>query len=581
MKLFVNQVLEMLLAAAAICLSPDVAMAQTDGGQLSYNDSRRFYYFFNESLVQSEKGNYAAAFDLMRHARDINPQSAAAYYELSQYYVDLHNDTLSRRCQEMAARLQPNNSYYLERLAQLYITQHDYPRAINAYERLCKAGQEREDVLQIMLSLYASQNNYARMIDVLNRLEILQGSSEQISLTKMQIYEQQGRKDKELAELRRLVAKNPFDLNYRVMMGNWLLQNGNADKALKEYRAVLKEEPDNTAAQMSMLDYYRAKNQTANADRLLHQLLVSKKTSKESKITLLRQEVMESDKAGGDSARIMGLIDLALSQPQVDGSLYMFKAAYMNLKKMPVEQINDVYTQVLAVEPENVSARYQLISYWWNKNDYDRVIALCKPAEEYAPQEMIFYYFQGMAQYQKDDADGTLATFRKGVAQINDKSNSDMAAELYLIMGDILHSKGMDEESYQSYDSCLQWKPDNLPCLNNYAYNLSLEGKQLEKAEQMSFRCVKEEPTNSTFLDTYAWVLFRQGRFDEARIYIDKAIENDSAVSSVELEHAGDIYARCGDTDAALRYWQQALGKGSGSAMLKRKIELKKYVENE
>ena len=45
------------------------------------------------------------------------------------------------------------------------------------------------------------------------------------------------------------------------------------------------------------------------------------------------------------------------------------------------------------------------------------------------------------------------------------------------------------------------------------------------------------------------------------------------------IEHAGDIYFKAGDTDGALRLWRRAAAKDPDNALLKRKIRLKKYVE--
>ena len=70
-----------------------------------------------------------------------------------------------------------------------------------------------------------------------------------------------------------------------------------------------------------------------------------------------------------------------------------------------------------------------------------------------------------------------------------------------------------------------------------------------------------------------------QGRYAEARIYIDQTLQNDSATSGVVLEHAGDIYAMNGDLDTALRYWQQALKDLPGKKVLMRKIKRKRYVK--
>jgi Tfp pilus assembly protein PilF len=80
-------------------------------------------------------------------------------------------------------------------------------------------------------------------------------------------------------------------------------------------------------------------------------------------------------------------------------------------------------------------------------------------------------------------------------------------------------------------------------CLNNYAYFLSESGEQLAKAEQMSFKTVKAEPKNATYLDTYAWILYMLGRYSEAKIYIDQALQNldESIDNSVIQEHAEKI----------------------------------------
>lgn len=544
------------------------------------NDSLQSYnYFFLEGVRQQEMGNLTAAFDLLRHARDLNPNAPEVYYLLAPYYVDLKDDTRSRAYYERAATLDPENSSYIEKLGQLYVSQKDYPNAINAYEKLYALNKARVDVLQILYQLYGSQNEFQQMINVLNRIEVLEGSSEQISLSKMQIYEQMGEKRKEYDELKSLVDSHPLDLNYKVMFGNWLLQNGKKKEAVKLYRNVLKEEPTNALAKLSLLDYYRTIGDQATVDVITQELLQSPKTEKETKIALLRQVISSNQQANvSDSAEVMKLFSQALSVPQADADILMMKAAYMSLKKMPKTEINRVYEQAIDVEPDNSRARIALIQNIWDTGDYDKVIAICRPAQEYNPEEMVFYYFQGMAQYQKHENDAALQTFRKGVSQIKADSNPDVVSDFYALMGEILHEKGRLAESFQAYDSCLQWKPDNIAAMNNYAYYLSEANKDLPKAEQLSYKTIKAEPNNSTFLDTYAWILFQQKRYEEAKIYIDQAIRSDSTLTGVVKEHAGDIYAMTGDIDKALEFWQQSLKGGNQSAVLKKKIQLKKYV---
>ena len=576
-----------LLIAVLACIAAVPAMAsnavvQQEQGDtattLTPDEQRRFEYFFLEAINQQTEGNLSAAFDLFQHALELNPNSPETYYNLAGFYITLQNDTLAGKCFETAARLAPTNTTYLEKLGQFYINSKDYPKAITAYEKLYAIDRNNPDIITVMLQLYGSQNDYDKMIAMLDRLETIQGSSDRISLTKMQVYEQQGKKREEENVLKDLIAKRPNELGYSVMYGNWLLRNDRTKEAYKQLMSVLRQEPKNVPARLSLLDYYNTRDH-AKFKELLRQLLTDSETPSDTKVTLLRQAIINNEKQGGDSVAMMNLIDEVLQQPQKDGQIYLLKAGYMLLHQMPEADIDSVYVKALEVEPDNTSARVALLQDIWKTQDYDKVIAISHPGQEYNPDEMVFYYFEGLAHYMKKENDQTLEVFQKGVTQINKDSDPDIVADFYAIMGDIYHEKGQDSLAFAAYDKCLQWKPDNVGALNNYAYYLSEKNEKLEKAETMSRKTIDAEPNNSTFLDTYAWILFMEGKYADAKTYIDRAIENDSTLSDVVIEHAGDIYSMNGETDKALEYWNKALQGGSGSALLKRKIELKKYIK--
>ncbi len=547
---------------------------------ISHNDSLRFKIYYFEAIKQQTSGNFDAAYDLLQHCLTINPNAAEAYFMLSFYDGILKNDSAALADVKKASELNPANNAYLERLGAGYFSINNLAEATKAYEKLAKNSPERSDVLDILAQLYGRQKDYDKMLDVLERMETLEGANEDLTLAKMRVYSLQGKKQEEFNELKSMAAKYPNDMNYRVMMGNWLLQNGKADEAYRQYAEVLQAEPENTNARMSMIDYYRTTKQPLRADSLQEALLVSTKTPTDSKIVLIRQAVAESEQQGGDSSKVLNLFRKILAQPQETSDMAELYAAYMTLKKMPQDSISKVLETVLAISPDNAGARLQLIQAEWGEQDFDRVAELSRQAIDYNPDELAFYYFLGLAYVQKDDDDSALDALRRGVSQITKQSNKDLVSDFYAIMGDILHDKGLAEEAYAAYDSCLQWKDDNLGCLNNYAYYLSEEDRELAKAEQMSYRTVQAEPDNATFLDTYAWILFKRKKYAEAMQYINMAVDNDTTKSAVIIEHAGDIHAVNGDTDGAVKFWQQALEAGAeNDKAIRRKIKLKKYVE--
>ena len=547
---------------------------------ISHNDSLRFKMYYYEAVKQQVGGNLDAAYDLLRHSIEINPYAAEAYFLLSSYDGVLKGDSVALEDIKKAAELNPSNNAYLERLGTGYIHTGDLAEAINAYEKLSANSPERSDVLDILAQLYAQRKDYDSMLGVLERMETLEGADENRTLAKMRIYSLQGKKDKEFAELKSLSDKYPNDMGFRVMMGNWLLQNGKPGEAYRQYEDVLAVDPENVDARMSLIDYYRNSGLVQRADSLQETLLTSPNTPVEGKMTLIRQIVADNEKNGGDSVKVLDLFKRILAQPQETSDMAELYAAYMTLKRMPQDSISKVLEMVLDIAPDNSAARLQLIQATWSKRDFDGVIRLARQAIDYNPDEMAFYYFLGFAYVMKDDDDNALDALRRGVSQINGESNADLVSDFYALMGDILHDKGFAKDAYAAYDSCLQWKDDNLACLNNYAYYLSEENVRLDDAAQMSYRTVQAEPDNTTYLDTYAWILFKQKKYAEALQYIEMAIENDTEKSAVIIEHAGDIYALNGDIENALKYWQEALEIGTeNEKVLKRKIKLKKYVE--
>lgn len=570
------------------CGSKGVVAAQPEGRSvpvmhlpaISHNDSLRFKMYYYEAVKQQISGNYDAAYDLLEHCIGINPNAAEAYFMLSFYDGILKGDSAAFADVKKASELNPSNNAYLERIGVGYVSMGNLDEAVKAYEKLSRNSPERSDVLDFLAQLYSRQKDYDKMLDVLNRMEALEGASEDLTLAKMRVYSLQGKKEEEYNELKNMSEKHPNDMNYRVMLGNWLLQNGKPDEAGKLYIEVLQAEPENIMARMSMIDYYRTSGQAMRADSLQEVMLVSPKTPVDGKMALMRQVVADNEKNGADSTLVIDLFKKILKEPQETSDMAQLYAAYLTLKKMPQDSISKVLETVLAISPDNVAARLQLIQAEWNKQDFDRVIELSNQALDYSPDELAFYYFLGFAYIQKDDDDSALKVLRRGVSQINDQSNPSLVSDFYAIMGDILHDKGDDKGAYAAYDSCLQWKDDNYGCLNNYAYYLSVENKDLDKAAQMSYRTVQAEPDNSTFLDTYAWILFMQKKYAEALQYIDMAVKNDTTKSAVIIEHAGDIHAVNGDIDGAVKYWNEALKAGAeNETVLRRKIKLRKYVE--
>jgi Tfp pilus assembly protein PilF len=199
-----------------------------------------------------------------------------------------------------------------------------------------------------------------------------------------------------------------------------------------------------------------------------------------------------------------------------------------------------------------------------------------KRALELFPEQPMLYMFAGAASFQLKDYEAAAKYFKNGANFVifNDK----MLAQFYSYLGDTYFQLGDHEQSDAAYEKVLKIEPDNVLVLNNYAYYLSLRGVNLEKAEQMAKKAVEIEPDNSSYLDTYGWVLFKLGRYEEAKSRISAAMEKGEE-SAVVIEHYGDVLWKLNDKKEAVKYWEKAMEAGEGSEFLEKKVQDKTYYE--
>ncbi|UKI39855.1 MAG: tetratricopeptide repeat protein [Alistipes putredinis] len=118
--------------------------------------------------------------------------------------------------------------------------------------------------------------------------------------------------------------------------------------------------------------------------------------------------------------------------------------------------------------------------------------------------------------------------------------------------------RGNSRKAFAYYEKALRYDADNAMTLNNYAYYLSENGEQLEKALAMSERSNALSKSNPTYLDTRAWILYKLGRAAEAKPLMQQALSLDRSSSAVLLVHYGDILDALGDRFMAVTYWKRA-----------------------
>lgn len=548
---------------------------------LTPEEQQRYDYFLLEAVRQEYLKHYDVTFSLLQHCLSINPYAASAHYRLSQYYLYLKQPKQAIACLEQAVNAAPEEYWYIHALANLCMEQGETERAQQLYEEMTERFPRRsQEPLYCLLDIYGRSGQYERVIDVLNRIEAQSGKNERISMEKYRIYLQMDNEEKARREILALVEEYPAEPRYRVLLGDFNLLKGRNDEAYRLYREVLTEDPSNAQARYALATYYEQVGDKEHYDQQLDSLLFNNKVEPQVKLGVMRSLIVENEQAAGDSTRIITLFDRIMADDPDDASLPMLYAQYLISKKMTSQSL-PVLRKVIDIDPTNTASRLMLLSEAAKREDYEEIISLCEAGVESNPDMLEFYFYLAIAynHYQREAE--AKAICQRALLHVNDKSSKQMVSDFYAIIGDCSHAEGNNEEAYEAYEKALQYHPDNIGVLNNYAYYLSLERRDLDRAEEMSYRTVKAEPQNATYLDTYAWILFEKGNYAEARIYIDQVVKvaKEEELSSDVLEHCGDIHALTDDLQGAVEYWKKAMEKGSDSKLLKRKVSERRYLK--
>ena len=552
----------------------------------------KFDYFYLEAEKSRLAGDYASALELYQHCLDINPQAAEAVYNLGLMKLFLRQDSLEVGIGmlKQACELDSCNPWYLETLATIYLNARKTSEAVPYLEKLAKFQTKRTDVLSQLASIYRDDGHTDKAIEVLNRIEMQEGKSVQLSMEKFTLYMSKEEEDSAFMELQSLCDEYPHDLNYRVIMANQYQQAGYSDKAMDIYNYVRQKDAHNLNLLLAMMNYYRTTDNNERFAQLRDSLLYDEGSSSELRVALMRDYIDETLQDSTKRDAMLHTFDSLLSKPQKDAQLLMLKAAYLTYAKASDDKVADLMIKVLEVEPGNQMALSHMLQYYAPKNNFAAIEDICRKGVNYHPEELAYAYYLGLSLYQQDKKKEAAEAFLQGLRTKTEEARPALVSDMYAVLGDLYYQENKPLEAFAAYDSALVYKDDNISCLNNYAYYLSLRNEQLDKAEEMSYRTIKAEPDNITYLDTYAWILFMKMDFTNARIYMDRVVNpnfSDAELLQVAdllgnlIEHAGDIYAECGSLDTALRYWNLALQKKDGTCtpMIKKKIKKKKYIK--
>lgn len=567
-----------LLLPAGLWAADVKTPVQASLNQLSPEQQRKFDYFYYEAANLKNAGKYDAAYDLFSYCLSLDTVSSPVLYELAMFQLQRNRPEKAVEMLKSAVAHSDDNFTYRMTLAGLYRNLGMYGEASDSYEELVKRYPDKSELNYYLADALTQEGEIGAAIDAYNVLESTMGMNETLSLQKFKLYQTLKQPDKAFEEIEKLANKYPMNARYRLLMGDLHLENEETEKALACYQQAHEIDPDDPRYIVSMANYYDQTGDKEAAEQEIRDALVNEKLDVETKVGILSRYVQRLQQTQQGIENANSLFQTLLDQHPEDTELKLMYGSLL-MAQQKEEEAKFQFQLVTEMEPSNEGAWQQLLNISLKGEDIPEVIRICTRCKELFPEAPEYYFYLGIGYYMQEKYQESLDTYYAGL-KIIPEGNGVVKSNFYGQIGDLYYQMEKMDEAYKAYDEALKYNENNAPVLNNYSYFLTLDKKDLKKAERMAAQCIKLEPDNATYLDTYAWVFFVQGNYTLAKIYIENALSKDKTNSAELVDHYGDILYMSGEKDKALEQWKKAKEMGKDTDVLKQKIAKGIYIED-
>lgn len=519
----------------------------------------------NMILTAVEKYNdrdIKGAVAILQEVIAADPENDAAWYYIAQCAIASDDLEMAEQGLRMASEIDPDNFWYRYRLARLYSITSRPELTLDMYEKLLEDFPKKSDLYFDLVEMYASQKEYEKALATLKEIETVFGMTESIAVYRFNLLRMLNRQEdayKSLEEFNEEYS-SPYVLS---TLADYQMSMYNDSTALRYYDEALDLAPDYSPALLGKAETLRLTRQYEAYFDVLDKYVAGADGPAAAKSDYLMAVVQRTDPKFISSfmPQLDSVMDKAIQVHPKDSMLLQTAAVYYYSTDRK-DKAKEHFKANMEYWPDSFSAAANYVEFLMYAEQWEDLSAEGRAAFLKFPKETAFFEMASVGDYNLKAYDKVLDICTKVLEVAPDDSSKTLRA--WSTMGDIYHQLGDDKKAYKAYDKALKINPDYIYVLNNYAYYLSVEGKNLKKAYTMSKKTIEAEPDNATYLDTFGWILYLQGKPLEAKPFFKHAMLYGGKDSVVIMDHYAEVLYALKEYDLAMVYWNMALKKNDG-----------------
>ncbi|MBR2352073.1 MAG: tetratricopeptide repeat protein [Alistipes sp.] len=510
-------------------------------------------------------GDSTRARHYAREALALDSLYAPAHYLMSRLS---HNADSAVMHAQRAYKADTTNHFYLEELASALLRGEYYGKAVPLFERIVQRSTEPNHY-RILAILYASADMPLKAIATLDTAEMRFGRITPLARYRQYLYLSTLQPEKAIEDAKRGIAEAPYIVNNHLALAEIYASLQRDSLAHSAFRQAIAADTTSVEAWFAYSDFQRRRNDIRGFFNSLDHLLSSPKVATANKVAQLRNLTSSRRFYRENYTALDALITRLYMRHPEDKEVDMLYTSHL-IASGKVEQALVPLKRRLADEKPSAEVFSQVIDIESALGRLDSVGLYARRAVKLFPDSVVYHATLGqLALHNKEYSEAS----KELNMALRLATNDTLRSELRGALGDMYHQQGKSKRAYREFEHALRLWPDNAMVLNNYAYFLALAGEDLEHAYTMASRANSLVENNSTYLDTEAWVLYRLGRYEEARRYMQQALSLDRTQSAELALHYGDILDALGKEFMAQTYWRKALERGADKEEVTKRFE--------
>jgi tetratricopeptide (TPR) repeat protein len=507
---------------------------------------------FIAALLLAEKGDFWGAIDGYRSVQLHGSFAEAARdHAISASFLELGVIDSARVYAEKAAAGEPENRYYLRMLAAVAHLMKDYPRAVEIYRQLVQLEPQNSDYLTLLALEHIAAGDPEQALGIFQRLLSLDPSNNSTRSQVLLLEIKLKHYENAIETLSALIEEGEEKERLKLTLGELYVETGQNGPASKTFREIIAANSRFVPAWLALLELSVKSGDSGRFQLDLDAFYDTSGLKFDQKITLAELFYVRSARDSAYADPFRGMITAIEKRHPGEPKVRLLKGRLLLREKRSFEAVAE-FRAVLKKEPSNIEAREELVSAYLLQKEYAKAAYEVEQVKKLpSVSRMRVLVLDGYTAFQSGNTRKAALTLEKAIKLGGREKERWLYLQAASTLAMCYDKLGNAERSMAMYRDILLLDPANVLALNNYAYLLALQGRELDTAKKMALQAVGNEPDNPVYLDTLGWVLYKLGEFTDALGYLEKAVL--LAPGEAEIaEHLLDVYEKLGLEEKAV-----------------------------